>query len=301
MSLLVVGSVAFDTVETPFGRAERVLGGSATFFSWAASYFVPVRLVGIVGGDFPASHIDEFEARNIDTRGLRVAEEGETFHWTGKYEGDMNAAETLDVALNVLGDYEASVPKDYCDSRFVFLANDHPRTQLDVLASVSGRPFAVADTRDYWISKELDGVTEVMRRVDGMVLNDQEARMLTGEDNLVRAGREILSRGPRFVVIKKGEHGALLFGDDMVFALPACPLDEVRDPTGAGDSFAGGLMGYLASTGRTTLEDIRRGLTYGTVTASVAVEGFSVDPFRSCSREDLEERHEAFLRSTRFA
>ncbi|MHC5209962.1 MAG: PfkB family carbohydrate kinase [Planctomycetota bacterium] len=300
MSLLVVGSVAFDTIETPFGRADRVLGGSATFFAFAASYFTKQRLVGIVGADFPREHLDELAARGVDTSGLQISPDGKTFHWTGKYEGDMNAAQTLGVSLNVLGDYKAAVPESFMDSEYVFLANDHPQTQLDVLASVKGSPFSVADTRDFWISEEPDRLGELLTRIDGLVLNEHEARLLTGEDNLVRAGADILTRGPGFAVIKKGEHGALLFCEEGTFAIPACPLAELKDPTGAGDAFAGGLMGYLASSGKRSLEAVRRGLTYGTVTASVAVEDFSVDPFRRVDREELNDRHDAFLKTIRF-
>ncbi len=300
MTLLVVGSVAFDTVETPFGRAERVLGGSATFFAFAASYFTKQRLVGIVGNDFPRAVLDEFGARGIDISGLTLSKDGKTFHWTGKYEGDMNAAQTLGVSLNVLGDYKAAVPESFRDSPYVFLANDHPQTQLDVLAAVKGDPFSVADTRDFWISEEPKLLNKVLEVVNGLVLNEHEARLLTGEKNLVCAGLEIMKRGPEFAVIKKGEHGALLFSSEGTFALPAYPLSDVRDPTGAGDAFAGGLMGYLASSGKRSLEAVRRGLTWGTVCASVAVQDFSVEPFRRVTREQLNDRHDAFLHAIRF-
>ncbi|MBM3984350.1 MAG: sugar kinase [Planctomycetes bacterium] len=300
MTLLVVGSVAFDTIETPFGKAERVLGGSATFFLFAASYFTPQRLVGIVGADFPRESLQELQERGVDIAGLTIDPQGKTFHWTGRYEGDMNAAQTLGVSLNVLGSYKASVPEAFRDSPYVFLANDHPRTQLDVLASVRGNPLSVADTRDFWIAEEPKLLGELLQRIDGLVLNEHEARLLTGEHNLVRAGSAILKRGPEFVILKKGEHGALLFCGEGTFAVPAFPLETVRDPTGAGDAFAGGLMGYLASTGKRSLEAIRRGITYGTVTASVAVEDFSVEPFRRTGKQALADRHDAFLRAIRF-
>ena len=300
MSLLVVGSVAFDSIETPFGKAERVLGGSATFFLFAASYFTPQRLVGIVGADFPREALLELQERGVDISGLTIDPAGKTFHWTGRYAGDMNAAETLGVSLNVLGTYKASVPESFRDSPYVFLANDHPRTQLDVLASVRGNPFSVADTRDFWIAEEPRLLGELLQRIDGLVLNEHEARLLTGEHNLVKAGGAILKRGPEFVILKKGEHGALLFCGEGTFAVPAFPLETVRDPTGAGDAFAGGLMGYLASTGKRSLEAIRRGITYGTVTASVAVEDFSVEPFRRVGKQALADRHDAFLRAIRF-
>ena len=300
MTLLVVGSVAFDTIETPFGKADRVLGGSATFFAYAASYFTKQRLVGIVGADFPREILTELQERGVDISGLTVDAHGKTFHWTGRYEGDMNAAQTLGVSLNVLGEYKAAVPEGFRDSPYVFLANDHPKTQLDVLASVRGNPLSVADTRDFWISEEPELLAELLRRVDGLVLNEHEARLLTGTSNLVKAGRDVLARGPEWAVIKKGEHGALLFSSEGTFAIPACPLEVVRDPTGAGDAFAGGLMGYLASSGKRSLEAVRRGLTYGTVTASVAVEDFSVEPFRKVTKEQLNDRHDAFLKAIRF-
>ncbi|MHC5212735.1 MAG: PfkB family carbohydrate kinase, partial [Planctomycetota bacterium] len=211
-----------------------------------------------------------------------------------------NEAHTLGVSLNVLGEYKAAVPESFTDSEYVFLANDHPQTQLDVLAAVKGDPFSVADTRDFWISEQPELLGKLLERVDGLVLNEGEAQLLTGETNLVRAGEMIRQRGPGFVVVKKGEHGALLFSTEGIFAIPAYPLEEVRDPTGAGDAFAGGLMGYLASSGKRSLEAVRRGLTYGTVTASVAVEDFSVEPFRNVSREQLNDRHDAFLRAIRF-
>jgi len=212
----------------------------------------------------------------------------------------MHEAHTLGVSLNVLGDYVASVPEGYRDTPYVFLANDHPRTQLGVVEAMAGEPFVVADTRDFWIAEEPEALEAVLQRVHGLVLNDGEARMLTREDNLVRAGQRIRERGPAFCVVKKGEHGALLFSEEGIHALPAFPLDAVRDPTGAGDAFAGGLMGYLASSGKRSREAVRRGRTYGTVAASVAVQGFSVQPFRDTSRDALNARHDSFLHATRF-
>jgi sugar/nucleoside kinase (ribokinase family) len=261
---------------------------------------MPPRLVGIVGGDFPDEYLEDMRQRGMDTAGISVDAEGKTFHWTGQYEGDMNEAHTLGVSLNVLGGYKATLPESFTDSRYLFLANDHPQTQLDVLAAVSNSPFAVADTRDFWITEEPDLLGELLRRVDGMVLNDGEARLLSGEKNIVRAGPAILARGPGFVIIKKGEHGAILFTKEGVFALPACPLEEVRDPTGAGDAFAGGLMGYLASTGKRSLESIKRGMTYGTVAASVAVEDFSVAPFQRVGKQAFNDRHDVFIEQIRF-
>lgn len=299
MSLLVVGTVAFDTIQTPFGKGERILGGSATFFAYAAAYFGEVRLMGVVGGDFPKPHLDAMAARGIDLTGLKIEAKGKTVHWAGNYVGDMNEASTVDFEQNVLSDYVAEVPEAYRDSEYVFLANDRPQTQMAVIESVQGTPFCVLDTRDVWIETERDALQEVMLRVDGLVLNDEEARQLSGERNLVRAGPRLRDMGPRFVVIKKGEHGSILFSEEGVFALPACPLEVVKDPTGAGDCFAGGLMGYLASTGKRSVEAIRRGLTFGTVSASIVVEDFSVKPFGAVSKSQYQDRHDTYLKQIR--
>ncbi|GJM20258.1 MAG: adenosine kinase [Planctomycetota bacterium] len=299
MTLLVVGTVAFDTIDTPFGRRERILGGSATFFGFAASYFGELRLMSAVGGDFPSEHVDALRARGIDLTGLQVLPESKTMHWAGNYVGDMNEADTLDFEPNVLDNYTLEVPQRYRDSNYLFLATDHPDTQLQVLEAMTHDPFTVLDTRDVWIDNELDGLKRVLRKVHGLVLNDDEARRLSGERNLVRAGPELRALGPSWVVIKKGEHGSILFSEQGVTALPACPLEVVKDPTGAGDSFAGGLMGYLASTGKRSIEAVKRGMTYGTVTASIAVDDFSVDPFHKVSKQEFQARHDAFLKQIR--
>jgi sugar/nucleoside kinase (ribokinase family) len=284
LSLLVVGSVAFDTVETPFGKADRVLGGSATFFVLAASYFIQPRLVGIVGADFPEEFLEEFKRRGVDLAGLQVSREGKTFHWSGRYEGDMNAAQTLGVSLNVLGSYKACVPESFRDSEYVFLANDHPQTQIDVLAAVKGKPFAVADTRDFWISEEPALLETLLGRLDGLVLNEHEARLMTGHSNLVRAGADILERGPGFVVIKKGEHGALLFSSEGISAHPGLPAVRGARPDrrrrrlrGRAHGLSGRLRQALARR-RAPRPDLRHrdGL--------VAVEDFSVKPFHTVSR-----------------
>src|SRR6185312_10198825 len=251
MPLLVVGSVALDSVETPHGTAENALGGSATYFSYAASYFTAVRLVGVVGEDFPPAHRELLEARKVDTSGLVVEKGGKTFRWRGKYEGDMNMAETLEVHLNVLGTFNPDLSPKFAETPFVFLANGSPTMQRKVLGQAKGRKLIVADTMNFWIETQRDELNALLREVDGLVLNDGEARMLTEEINLVRAGRDVLALGPKFVIIKKGEHGALFLRREETFVMPAFPLADVVDPTGAGDSFAGGLMGYLASSGRT--------------------------------------------------
>ena len=290
MSLLVVGSIALDSVQTPHGVVENALGGAATYFSYAASYFSPVRLVGVVGEDFPAEHRALLEGRNIDTTGLAVEPGGSTFRWRGKYEGDMNSAETLEVHLNVLGTFNPDLPPSYVDTPFVFLANGSPTTQRKVLAQATNRKLAVADTMNLWIEIQRDELNALLREIDGLVLNDGEARMLTEEVNLVRAGRKILEMGPKFVIIKKGEHGAMFRSADGTFVVPAFPVADVVDPTGAGDSFAGGFMGYLASVGRTDAEALKTAMAYGTVVASLNVEDFSLRRFQRTERAEIDRR-----------
>jgi sugar/nucleoside kinase (ribokinase family) len=289
MSLVVVGSIAFDSVETPTGRADDVLGGSATYFSYAASFFGPVRLVGVVGTDFPPAHRELLESRNIDTAGLETVE-GKTFRWSGQYEADMNTRTTLEVDLNVFGTFDPKVPQAFRDSRFVFLANGSPGVQLKVLDQIDNPALTVADTMNLWIDTARDELMELMGKIDGMVLNDEEAVMLTGTTNLVAAGRRVLTWGPRFVVVKKGEHGAILITPTSVVALPAFPTECVVDPTGAGDSFAGGMMGYLATGDAYDESQLRRAMAYGTVVASFNVEDFSLDRFRAIDRADIDGR-----------
>lgn len=294
MSLLVVGSIALDSVETPHGKARDALGGSATYFSYAASFFTPVRLVGAVGEDFPREHRDLLASRGIDTAGLIVEKGGETFRWRGKYEGDMNSAETLEVHLNVLGTFNPDLPASFVDSPYVFLANGSPSMQRKVLSQAQNRVLAVADTMNYWIETQRDELLSLLKEVDGLILNDGEARMLTEEINLVRAGRAILKLGPKFVIIKKGEHGAMFLGGDEALTLPAFPLANVVDPTGAGDSFAGGFMGYLASVGKTDPVHLKRAMAYGTVVAAFNVEDFSLNRFRRLDRAEIDRRLEQY-------
>jgi sugar/nucleoside kinase (ribokinase family) len=294
MSLLVVGSLAFDTVETPHGTVTDALGGSASFFSYAASFFTPVRLVGVVGEDFPAAHRAMLEGRKIDTSGLIIEKGGKTFRWRGKYTGDMNMAETLEVHLNVLGTFNPELSPKFAETPFVFLANGHPATQRKVLAQAKNRKLIVADTMNFWIETQRDELLDLLREVDGLVLNDGEARMLTEEINLVRAGLDVLDLGPKFVIIKKGEHGAMFLSREETFVMPAFPLAEVVDPTGAGDSFAGGFMGYLASTGQTDPATLKRAMAYGTVVASLNVEDFSLRRFQRTQRQEIDRRLEAY-------
>jgi sugar/nucleoside kinase (ribokinase family) len=290
MPLLVVGSVAFDSVQTPVAARERVLGGSAVFFSYSASFFAPVRLVGVVGDDWPAQHSELLQKRNIDTRGLHVVPGGKTFFWKGKYLPNMNDRETLEVQLNVFGDFKPTLPDDFRRSDYVFLANGSPVTQLKTLEQVQGPKLVVADTMDLWIREQHEGLMELLRRIDGLVMNDSEAKLLTGDENLVSAGRKVLEMGPKFVVVKKGEHGAMFFSRHETYVLPAFPTEQVIDPTGAGDSFAGGMMGYLAQQNSFEPKVLKEAMAYGILVASFNVEDFSLDRLQRIDRSDLELR-----------
>jgi len=290
MSLLVVGSIAFDSVETPTDRRDNVIGGSATYFSYAASYFTPVNLVGVVGEDWPAEHTALLESRNINTEGLEIKPGEKTFSWKGKYLPNMNDRETLEVNLNVFETFSPVLPESYKDTPFVFLANGAPTVQMQVLEQVSHPKLVVADTMDLWINIQKNDLLELIKRIDGLVLNDSEAKLLTGEENLVKAGKAILELGAKFCVLKKGEHGAMYFGEDDCYVLPAFPTDQVLDPTGAGDSFAGGMMGYLASQDAIDPASIKRALVYGTLVASFNVEDFSLERMKQIERDALEQR-----------
>ena len=290
MSLLVVGSLALDSVETPTHRRDDVLGGSATYFSYAASYFTDVRLVGVVGQDWPEEHTALLRSRGVDTSGMQTIPGGRTFRWRGKYLSNMNDRETLEVHLNVFGDFNPVVPESFRNSRFVFLANAAPKVQLKTLEQVSSPQLVVADTMDLWIRETKDDLLELLGRIDGLVLNDSEAKLLTHEENLVRAAEKVLALGPKFVVVKKGEHGAMLCSSDGAFVLPAYPTGDVVDPTGAGDSFAGGMMGYLAFRNQVDTESLKRALVYGTMVASFNVEDFSLERMKQIGREDLDHR-----------
>jgi sugar/nucleoside kinase (ribokinase family) len=299
MSILVVGSVAYDTVETPFGRAERVLGGSASFFSVAASYFSPVNLVGVVGEDFGEEQLRAFRGRPIDLEGLERME-GRTFHWQGKYSLDLNSRETICTDLNVFERFQPKIPAAYRGSEVVFLGNIDPVLQRRVLAQVE-RPRVVAcDTMNFWIHGKPAEVKETLRKVQILLVNDQEARELSGEWNLVKAARAIRAMGPGTLVVKKGEHGVLMFDEAGMFAAPALPLERVFDPTGAGDTFAGGFLGYLASTGETGDAALRRAVIMGSTMASFCVEAFSLDRLLELDRPAIDARYREFERLTRF-
>lgn len=294
MSLLVVGSVALDSVETPTDRRDDVLGGSAVFFSYAASYFSPVRLVGVVGEDWPAEHTRLLQARSIDTSGLHVVRGGKTFRWRGKYLPNMNDRETLEVHLNVFEKFDPVLPDEYRRCKFLFLANGSPIVQMKVLEQVPDATLRVADTMDLWINIQRDELMALLKRLDGLVLNDSEARLLTDDENLVRAGHKVREMGPRFVVIKKGEHGAMFFSEHETYVMPAYPTPDVIDPTGAGDSFAGGMMGYLAERGNFEPRTLKEALAYGTIVASFTVEDFSLDRLERIGRPDLDRRMQEY-------
>ncbi len=300
MPLCVVGSVALDSVETPTQQRENIVGGSAVFFSYAASFFTTVRLAGVVGEDWPEENTRMLQARGIDTTGLQVVPGGKTFRWRGKYLPNMNDRETLDLQLNVLQNFDPVLPESYRRCKFLFLANGSPAHQLKTLDQCSGPSLVVADTMDHYIRSERDGLNKVLKRIDGLVLNDSEAKLLTGDDNLVRAGRAVREMGPRFVVLKKGEHGAMFFSEHETYVLPAYPTADVVDPTGAGDSFAGGMMGYLTEKNDFSPKTLKESLAYGTLAASFTVENFSLDRLQSITREDIDRRMEEYKKMLSF-
>lgn len=299
MSLLVVGSVAFDSIETPIGSIDEALGGSASFFSVVASNFTKPRLVGVVGEDFPDEHRDLFKKRGIDTSGL-VTEKGNTFRWKGRYHRDMNTRDTLEVHLNVFGTFNPVLPEHFKDSKFVFLANSSPVVQSKVLDQVKNPEMVLADTMDLWIDTQKEDLLKLLPRLDGLLINDSEAILLTGEPNLVLAGMAIRKLGPKFVILKKGEHGAMLFSQDGVFVVPAFPTEFVKDPTGAGDSFAGGIMGALATDPDKTTGRLRRAMAYGTVVASFTVEDFGLNRLKEMSRKEIDERFALYRKMLSF-
>jgi sugar/nucleoside kinase (ribokinase family) len=299
MSLLAVGSVALDSLETPFGLRDEVLGGSGTYFSTCASFFGPVRLVAVVGEDFPEEHVEFLRSRGIDLAGLTRAA-GRTFRWKGRYEFDLNQAHTIDTQLNVFADFRPDLPEAYRDSTHVFLGNIDPDLQRRVLDQVRSPRFVAADTMNFWIDSRRKSLLEALRRVDLLFVNDAEVRQLAGEHNVVRAAQAVLGFGPRALVVKRGEHGALFFSGEGVFAASAYPLPELFDPTGAGDSFAGGFMGYLARAGTLDHGAMRRAIVVGGVLASFAVERFSLDRLRVLTGEEIRARYGEFRRLTHF-
>jgi len=300
MSLLVVGSVAFDAIETPFGKVDRTLGGAATYFALAASHFTPVRLVAIVGEDFTEQDEAVFRGRRIDLRGLERVP-GRSFFWAGRYSQNMNERTTVTTELNVFAAFRPTLPESYRDSEHVFLGNIDPTLQRSVLQQVRPRPKAVGlDTMNFWISGTPTELRETLKHVQILTINDDETRQLTGEHNLFRAARHVFKMGPKILIIKRGENGAIMVHEGFVFAVPAFPLEEVRDPTGAGDTFAGGFMGYLASRGRITEPALRSAMVYGSVLASFTVERFGVERLAKVTRREITARAKQFAHMTTF-
>ena len=299
MALLVVGTVAFDSIRTPHGRAENILGGSATYFSLAASWFAPVRVVAVVGDDFGGEHLRLFQDRGVDTAGLERVP-GKTFHWSGEYVGDMNEARTLETHLNVFEKFSPTIPASYLDSEFVFLGNIDPVLQLHVRRQLPKARLAALDSMNYWIKGKPEELKKALAEVDVLLINETEARMLSGISNLKKAAEVIQKMGPRTLVIKRGEHGVMLFSDGGIFSAPAFPLDEVQDPTGAGDSFAGGFMGHLAKVGDLSHVQLRRAVIYGSVMASYAVEEFGLARLLRLTPKEIEARYREFKNLTHF-
>ncbi|HYN83684.1 MAG TPA: PfkB family carbohydrate kinase [Pyrinomonadaceae bacterium] len=300
MSLLVVGSVAYDAVETPFGKRERMLGGAATHFSLAASFFTDVRVVGVIGGDFEPQYMSLFAERGINTDDLEVIPDGKTFFWRGKYDFDLNTAHTLDTQLNVFADFDPKLSEESKNCPYVFLGNIQPDLQLRVSSQVKQSRLVAIDTMNYWISSVPEAVKEALSSVHVCIINDAETRQLAGEANLIRAARKILSWGPRALVVKRGEYGAAMFTAESYFAMPAYPLESVFDPTGAGDTFAGGFMGYLSGRDATDEGTMRRAMIYGSVMASFNVEEFGTERVARLTHDEINERFRAFKRMTHF-
>lgn len=299
MTILVVGSVALDTVETPFGSAERVLGGSANYFAAAASIFGKVSVVGVVGDDYPVEQMDFLTERGVDLSGVE-RRPGESFAWKGRYHYDLNSRDTLGTRLGVFADFQPRIPESFRDARFVFLGNIDPKLQMDVLDQVREPELVTCDTMNYWIEGSRDDLLRLLSRVDVLMVNDAEIRQLADEPNLLRGARWVQERGPDYVVVKKGEHGAILYAPDWIFFAPGYPLEEIFDPTGAGDAFAGGFLGYLSGSGTIDGEELRRAMIYGSAAGSYAVERFSVDRFRDLGPLEVARRVEEFREMTSF-
>ncbi|MEY4927494.1 MAG: hypothetical protein RI894_1930 [Bacteroidota bacterium] len=301
MRLLTIGSVAFDNIETPFGKAEGIVGGAATFIAHSAAKFgTKVNLCAVIGEDFPQSEIDSLVAAGANIDGLETVKGGKSFSWTGKYHLDMNTRDTLATDLNVLADFDPTLPEHYTDSEYVMLGNLTPTVQLNVLNQLKNPTFVAMDTMNFWIEIALDDLKKVFARVDMLMINDQEARLITGEYSLRKAARMIQELGPKYLIIKKGEHGAMLFHGDRMFFCPALPLEEIFDPTGAGDSFAGGFMGYLARTNDTSWENLKRALVYGSCVASFSVEKFGTQRIQEITRRDIDDRMMEFFALIQF-
>lgn len=302
MSLIVVGSMAFDEIETPFGKSGRIIGGSATFIAWAASNFIqPINQVSVVGGDFPQSELDALTAKGVALEGVQMKKDEKSFYWAGRYHMDMNTRDTLATELNVLGDFQPVIPESYQGSDFLILGNLTPQVQISVIDQLKVRPkLIVMDTMNFWMDIALEDLKKVLKKVDVLLVNDGEARQLSGEYSLVKAARKIQEMGPRYLIIKKGEHGALLFHENHVFFAPAMPLDEVFDPTGAGDTFAGGFIGHLAKTKDISFENMKTAIIVGSAMASFCVEKFGTDRLKEISMADINTRIEQFVELVQF-
>ncbi len=296
MSLLVIGSLAFDTVITPFAEADNTLGGSAVYVSIAASYFTkPIYLVGVVGDDFGDEHVKLLKDHNVDLEGLQIIEKGKTFRWGGKYHNDMNIRDTLFTELNVFQDFDPVIPDNYKKAEFILLGNIDPTLQLRVLKQIVAPKFIVCDTMNLWINIKNAELIEVIKQVHVLIINDSEARLITNEPNLIKAAKLIMKMGPEFLIIKKGEHGALLFSRDKIFSVPAYPLENIYDPTGAGDTFAGGFIGYMHKTQDLSFENMKKAVIYGSTLASFCVEHLSIKGIENLSKEKIRERFNEFL------
>lgn len=302
MSLVVVGTVAFDAIETPFGKTDKILGGAGTFIGLAAGKLgVDARIVSVVGGDFPEEYLKLLNDNGVNTEGIKVIPEGKTFFWAGRYHNDMNTRDTLATELNVLADFNPVLPQSYMDCKFLMLGNLTPQIQKSVIEQLPARPrLIVMDTMNFWMNTAMDDLIEVIGMVDVLTINDEEARQLSGEYSLIRAARKIIAMGPKYLVIKKGEHGAMLFNENNVFYAPALPLEEVFDPTGAGDTFAGGFIGYLAKTGDVSFENMKRAIIYGSAMASFTVEKFGTEGLLDLTSSELNERLNQFTEMVQF-
>jgi sugar/nucleoside kinase (ribokinase family) len=292
MSLIVVGSMAFDAIETPFGKTDKIIGGAATYIAWCASNFTkPIRQISVVGGDFPQEELDALKERGVELEGVQIKKDEKSFFWAGKYHMDMNTRDTLETQLNVLGTFEPVVPDSYQDSEFLVLGNLSPAVQLSVIEQMQQRPkLIVMDTMNFWMEVALDDLKKVLKKVDVLMVNDSEARELSHEFSLVKAAKKIMAMGPQYLIIKKGEHGALLFHQDNVFFAPALPLEEVFDPTGAGDTFAGGFIGHIARTKDISFENMKTAIIVGSAMASFCVEKFGTERLREITKEDIDKR-----------
>jgi sugar/nucleoside kinase (ribokinase family) len=302
MSLVIVGTVAFDAIETPFGKTDKILGGAATFISLAAAkLYNQVKIISVIGGDFPEKHLNLLQDQGVDTRGIKVIPEGKTFFWSGKYHNDMNTRDTLVTELNVLADFDPVLPESYKDCTYLMLGNLTPAIQKKVIQQMPVRPkLIVMDTMNFWMDTAWDDLMEVLTMIDVLTINDEEARQLSGEYSLVKAAKKILCMGPKFLIVKKGEHGAFLFFDDQVFFAPAMPLEDVFDPTGAGDTFAGGFIGFLANTDDISFENMKRAIIFGSAMASFTVEKFGTEALQELRNGSLYDRVQQFSNLVKF-